>query len=143
MTLDRTEITGLSVAIAAHILLFAFLSFQWADRTPAHFDNPPMAVEIIAEAAPQATAPVISQAPPAARLGEPDSDEAETPPPPRAVVEPPKPPKPVVREASREPRPAPRPAPQAPPRRTPPPQAERPAVRTPPAPQRTASAPTP
>lgn len=102
MTLDKTEATGLSVAIAAHIILFALLSFQLSHPDP-HFDNPPMAVEIIAEAAPVATAPEISGAPPAARLGDPDSDEAEVPPP-RPIVEPPKPPKPAVREPVRPPR---------------------------------------
>ena len=135
MTLDKTEATGLSVAIAAHILLFALLSFQLSHPDP-HFDNPPMAVEIIAEVAPVATAPVISEAPPAARLGDPDSDEAEVPPP-RPIVEPPKPPKPVVREPVR----APRPSPTAPLRRTASPQAERTPARQTPAPQRPATRP--
>lgn len=135
MTLDKTEATGLSVAIAAHIILFALLSFQLSHPDP-HFDNPPMAVEIIAEAAPVATAPEISDAPPAARLGDPDSDEAIVPPP-RPIVEPPKPPKPAVRETVRPPRPEPQARPQRP---RPTPQAERPPARTP-APQRPAARP--
>ncbi|MEQ1689626.1 MAG: hypothetical protein ABL874_13720 [Sphingopyxis sp.] len=135
MTLDKTEATGLSVAIAAHILLFALLSFQLSHPDP-HFDNPPMAVEIIAEAAPVATAPEISDAPPAARLGDPDSDEAEVPPP-RPVVEPPKPPKPAVREPVRPPRPSP----SAPPQRRVVPTPERTPARQTSAQQRSATRP--
>ncbi|MEK6542518.1 MAG: hypothetical protein AABZ45_10420 [Pseudomonadota bacterium] len=135
MTLDKTEATGLSVAIAAHIILFALLSFQLSHPDP-HFDNPPMAVEIIAEAAPVATAPEISDAPPAARLGDPDSDEAEVPPP-RPIVEPPKPPKPVMREAVR----APRPSPGAPPQRRVVPTPERTPARQTSAQQRSATRP--
>ena len=115
MTLDKTEATGWGVAIAAHIILIAILSFRFGQNDPPRFENPPMAVEIIAEAAPVATAPIISEAPPAARLGDPDSDEAVVPPP-RPVVEPPKPVKPQEREAVREPVRAPREARNAPPR---------------------------
>ncbi|MEQ1688726.1 MAG: hypothetical protein ABL874_09140, partial [Sphingopyxis sp.] len=131
MTIDGREVAGIGAAVAAHIILFALLSFQLTRSQPPQLDNPPMAVEIIAEAAPVATAPAISQAPPAARLGDPDSDEAEVPPPPRPTPAPPKPPKPQVREPVR----APRAVPTAPPRRTAPPQAERtPARTTPPRP---------
>ena len=55
----------------AHVIIIGLLSVQWTagDR---RFDNPPMEVDLIAESAVQSTAPVISETPPAARLGEED-----------------------------------------------------------------------
>lgn len=82
--IDRAEGVGIGVALAAHILLFAILSLQFAPN-PVKFENPPMAVDIIAESAPVSTAPVVSDAPPAARLGDPDSDDAPPPPKPPAA----------------------------------------------------------
>lgn len=137
MTLDQTEARGLGAAIIVHAALFALLATGGLNIPPPPIENPPMAVEIIAEAAPVATAPEISDAPPAARLGDPDSDEALVPPP-RPVVEPQRPPKPVVREPARTPRPTPQPQPQ---RRQPPPQPERASTRAPSAPQRPAAQP--
>ena len=60
---------GIAIAVAAHVLIIGLLSVQWTagDR---RFDNPPMEVDLIAETAVQSTAPVISETPPAARLGE-------------------------------------------------------------------------
>ncbi len=113
--LDTTERAGLGLAIAAHIILLGLLSFQFGPNDPAQFSNPPMTVDIIAEVAPVATAPEISAAPPAARLGDPDSREASPPPPAPSV--------PVVRqrppvlskvEPVRQPRPTPHAQPQRP-----------------------------
>ncbi len=57
-----------AIAVALHVLVIGLLSIQWTagDR---RFDNPPMEVDLIAETAATSTAPVISETPPAARLG--------------------------------------------------------------------------
>ena len=72
---------GIAIAVAAHVLIIALLSVQWTagDR---RFDNPPMEVDLIAETAVQSTAPVISETPPAARLGEEDMTDIAAPEPP-------------------------------------------------------------
>jgi protein TonB len=83
---------GIAIAVAAHVLIIGLLSVQWTagDR---RFDNPPMEVDLIAETAVQSTAPVISETPPAARLGEEDAVDIAAPEP---VPAPPLP-EPVVR----------------------------------------------
>ena len=83
---------GIAIAVAAHVLIIGLLSVQWTagDR---RFDNPPMEVDLIAETAVQSTAPVISETPPAARLGEEDATDIAAPEP---VPTPPLP-EPVVR----------------------------------------------
>lgn len=90
---------GIAIAVAAHVIIIGLLSVQWTagDR---RFDNPPMEVDLIAETAVQSTAPVISETPPAARLGEEDMTDIAAPEP---VPAPPLP-EPVVR-----PNPAPTP----------------------------------
>lgn len=120
MGMDRSEQVGLGVAAAAHVLLFGALSFNLFSNDSHRFDNPPMAVEIVAETAEQSVAPVVSAEEPAPRLGE--SEAPDPPPAPEPEPEPeprpaPPPPRPKV-----EPRPAPRPvATPTPPReRTPP-----------------------
>ncbi len=142
-TMERTERIGLGVAVAAHVLLFAALSASWRTGPEQRFDNPPMAVDIIAETAPVSAAPVISQAPPPPARGE--IDGAEEPPPPMPkLVEPPRPAPPVTKKP--EPAPAPRPTPRAerqPPRPTPRAESDRrpprpAAVSTPPRPARPA-----
>lgn len=120
---------GIAIAVAAHVLIIGLLSVQWTagDR---RFDNPPMEVDLIAETAVQSTAPVISETPPAARLGEEDMTDIAAPEP---VPTPPLP-EPVVR-----PTPAPtpktvaRPTP-APPKKSPPAVAKAPPKATPKAP---------
>lgn len=109
------EGTGIAVAVALHIVVIGLLSIQWTSGE-RRFDNPPMEVDLIAETAVQSTAPVISENPPAARLGEEyDNDIAA----PEPVPTPPLP-EPIVR-----PTPAPtpkqvaRPVP-TPPKKTPP-----------------------
>lgn len=69
---------GIAIAVAAHIVIVGLLSVQWTagDR---RFDNPPMEVDLIAETAVQSTAPVISETPPAARLGEEDAVDIAAP----------------------------------------------------------------
>lgn len=101
---------GFAIAVAAHVLIIGLLSVQWTagDR---RFDNPPMEVDLIAETAVQSTAPVISETPPAARLGEEDMTDIAAPDP---VPAPPLP-EPVVR-----PTPAPTPKQVAKPRAAPP-----------------------
>lgn len=83
---------GFAIAVAVHVLIIGLLSVQWTagDR---RFDNPPMEVDLIAETAPASTAPVISETPPAARLGEEDATDIAAPEP---VPAPPLP-EPVVR----------------------------------------------
>lgn len=96
---------GIAIAVAAHVLIIGLLSVQWTagDR---RFDNPPMEVDLIAETAPTSTAPVISETPPAARLGEEDATDIAAPEP--VPVPAPPLPEPVVR-----PTPAPTPKPVA------------------------------
>src|SRR3546814_8922917 len=62
---------GFAIAVAAHVLIIGLLSIQWT-AGERRFDNPPMEVDLIAETAVQSTAPMISETPPAARLGEED-----------------------------------------------------------------------
>src|SRR3569832_33236 len=66
--------TGIAIAVALHVVILGLLSVQWSggDR---RFDNPPMEVDLIAETAPQSSAPVITETPPAARLGEEYSED--------------------------------------------------------------------
>ena len=84
---------GIAIAVAAHVLIIGLLSVQWTagDR---RFDNPPMEVDLIAESAVQSTAPIITEAPPSARLGEEDAvdiaapEPVPTPPVPEPIVRP-------------------------------------------------------
>lgn len=116
--MERTEQIGLGVAVAAHLALLVLLSIAWPDPPPLPIDNPPMAVDLIADAAPASTAPVPATELPAARRGEEDSEVREPPPPPvERVVPRPAPPPPAPKRA--EPVPAPRPAPRT--ERRPPP----------------------
>lgn len=137
LAMDRTERISIGIALAGHILLFGLLSYQFGWSDPLPFRNPPMAVDIIAESAPVSTAPVISDEAPAARLGDPDADEAPAPPPaPPQVREQPRPeprPEPVTR-----PRAQPQPTPNRPDRaaRVPAPSPQRPAVPPRPTPER-------
>lgn len=94
---------GFAIAVAAHVVIVGLLSVQWT-AGERRFDNPPMEVDLIAEAAEQSTAPVISETPPAARLGEADMTDITAPEPTAA----PPLPEPVVR-----PTPAPTPKPVA------------------------------
>ncbi|MBN8842960.1 MAG: hypothetical protein J0H88_06900 [Sphingomonadales bacterium] len=83
---------GIAIAVVLHILVIGLLSVQWTagDR---RFDNPPMEVDLVAETAPQSSAPVITETPPAARLGDEYSEDIAAPEP---VPTPPRP-EPVVR----------------------------------------------
>ena len=105
---------GIAIAVAAHVVIIGLLSVQWT-AGERRFDNPPMEVDLIAETAVQSTAPVISENPPAARLGEEDMTDIAAPEP---MPAPPLP-EPIVR-----PTPAPTPKqvarPKAQPKQTPP-----------------------
>ena len=83
---------GFAIAAIAHVVIIGLLSIQWT-AGERRFDNPPMEVDLIAETAVQSTAPVISEAPPAARLGEEDAVDIAAPEPMPA----PPPPEPIVR----------------------------------------------
>lgn len=109
------EKTGVAIAVALHVVVIGLLSVQWTggDR---RFDNPPMEVDLVADTAPQSTAPVITEDVPATRLGEEDGTTIAAPEP---VPAPPIP-DPIVR-------PTPAPAPKqvqrpvvAPPKKQPP-----------------------
>ena len=123
MTIKGRQIGILSAVVLAHGLLLAALSLSWR-AMPPRFDNPPIAVEILAETAPVSTSPTPTTEAPAARLGDPDSDAITPPPPspPVPEVRPVKPEKPRLTPRAIE-RPAPTPRPQStrqPPPRTPP-----------------------
>jgi outer membrane biosynthesis protein TonB len=102
---------GIAIAVAAHVLIIGLLSVQWT-AGERRFDNPPMEVDLIAETAETSTAPVISDTPPAARLGEEDAvdiaapEPMPVPPEPEPIVRPtPAPtPKQVVRPAPSPPK---------------------------------------
>ncbi|WP_432768156.1 hypothetical protein [Sphingopyxis sp.] len=99
----------MAIAVAAHVLIIALLSVQWT-AGERRFDNPPMEVDLIAETAPTSSAPVLSDTPPAARLGEEDAvdiaapEPMPTPPLPEPVVRPT--PTPTPKQVAR-PKPAP------------------------------------
>jgi len=107
--------TGMAIAVALHVVVIGLLSVQWT-AGERRFDNPPMEVDLVAETAAQSSAPVISETPPAARLGEEDATDIASPEP---MPAPPLP-EPVVRPT---PAPAPkqvaRPVP-TPPKKAPP-----------------------
>ncbi len=137
MAMDRTERMSVGVAVAAHVLLFIALSLSWRQQADRRFDNPPMTVDIVAEAAPQSSAPVIEPVPPPPAQGEPEEVTPAPPPEPAPrVITPPKPTPPTPQPRARTPeRPAPpavrRPAPAPTPARTPPPRPAPPAAAKP------------
>ena len=123
--MTRTEQAALAGVGLLHVALFAWLSLAMPD--PAAIEPPSMAVEIIAEPAEVSTAPEISSAPPAPRLGEPEAADEPAAPPEPAPPEPAPPrPAPPPPPPKLEPRPAPRETRQPTPRRevTPPPRRE-------------------
>ncbi len=91
---------GIAVAVLLHVVVIGLLSVQWT-RGDRRFDNPPMEVDLVAETAPQSTAPVITEEAPATRLGEEDATDIAAPEPMPA----PPVPEPIVRPT---PAPAPR-----------------------------------
>lgn len=117
--------TGMAIAVALHVVVIGLLSVQW---TAGHrrFDNPPMEVDLVAETAAQSSAPVITETPPATRLGDEYAEDiaahepVPTPPIPDPVVRPtPAPaPKQVARPVA-TPKPAPPAAQKATPKATP------------------------
>lgn len=96
MPLVRPDVTGrwaVPVALLLHVALVALLSMAWA-ASERRDDNPPMEVDLVAEVAPRSSAPVISAAPPAPKLGEVDELMPTPPVPPLPPVTPPPPPPP-------------------------------------------------
>ncbi len=116
MAARGNEGRGFAIAAIAHVAIIGLLSIQWT-AGERRFDNPPMEVDLIAETAVQSTAPVISETPPAARLGEEDNVDI-------AAPEPMPTPTPPVPEPIVRPTPAPTPKqvaqPKQPPKATPP-----------------------
>lgn len=105
----ESRTSGLIIAVLLHAALLALLLVDWPDA-PREDLNPAMEVDLIADAAPVSTAPVISETPPPARLGEEEAlapDPIVTPPPPPTVT----------------PTPAKAPPPKAPPTKAQPPKA--------------------
>lgn len=88
---------GLAIAIILHLALLALLSVSWPE-SEKRVENPPMEVDLIADIAPQSTAPEISASPPAPKLGEVEEDAPPAPPPPKTLPPPP-PPKAVPAKA--------------------------------------------
>ena len=138
-TRGRREWPVWAGVIAAHAGLAVLLSMSWRDQPQRKLENAPIAVEIVAEAAPVATAPDASTAAPLSK-GAPE--EAVTTPPDELPIEqapPPEPARPAPPPpAPRPPAPPPPPAPKA--ERTPPKvaaPAPRPQPRTPPRPRKT------
>ncbi len=115
--MDRTEQTGLGVAIIGHVALIAALTFGLL-HPPKLPDivNEPVEVEIVRDVAPVKRAPELSPTPPAAKRAPEPAPVVEAPPPepvPMPVAPPkpaptPTPPKVVTRVI---PKPAPKPAP--------------------------------
>jgi outer membrane biosynthesis protein TonB len=104
--MDRSEKTGLGVAIVGHVVLFGLLSVSLLWRHPPTFSRPPMDVTLSTEAAMESAAPEITQNPAqsqAPTVGPPE-EAAESAPSPMTQAEPqPTPPQP-------QPAPAPKPA---------------------------------
>jgi outer membrane biosynthesis protein TonB len=104
--MDRTEKTGIGIAVAGHIALFALLSASLLWRKPPSFSHPPMDVTLSTEAAMESAAPQITQHPAESQAPEvgPPAEAAEAQPAPMTKAEPaPAPPKP-------KPAPQPKPA---------------------------------
>lgn len=78
------EQLGVAIAVILHLALLALLSFQWPTRERVDI-NPPMEVDLVADTGPVSTAPQISEAPPAAKLGEEEAMSRE------AIAVPPEP----------------------------------------------------
>lgn len=124
MVAEQRQLGILAAVVLAHALLLAALSLSWR-AMPPRFDNPPIAVEILAETAPVSTSPTPTAEAPAARLGNPDSAAIAPPPPvPEALPVKPDPPRPApIRPTTRaieRPTPTPRPQAARQPPRTPP-----------------------
>lgn len=83
--LRGAEQIGVAIAVILHLALLALLSFDWPQRERIDID-PPMEVDLVADTGPVSTAPEISSAPPAAKLGEEEALSRE------ALAEPPAPP---------------------------------------------------
>jgi hypothetical protein len=102
---DQNLRLAVGVAVVLHVALLVLLSVQWT-RGERRFDNPAMEVGLIADTGPVSTAPEISEAPPAAKLGEEEAMSRE------AQSAPPEPPATVAAPAKT--------AVKAPPRKSPP-----------------------
>jgi periplasmic protein TonB len=106
MAISKTEGWALGGVTVVHILLFVALSFSLTRADPPP-PPPPIAVEIMAEVAPIATAPEISSEEPAPALGDPDEppvppEPEPEPAPPQPVPPPPAPEPDRVRERQAE-----------------------------------------
>jgi hypothetical protein len=114
--MDRSEQTGLGVAVIGHVALFAALTYSLINppKLPL-IENEPVEVELVRDVAPVSRAPEISPTPPAATRA-PDPGPMVEAPPPEPVAAPaptPEPPKPAP------PKPVPKPTPMPLPKPTP------------------------
>lgn len=137
--MDRAERTGLGIALAGHVALFAALSFNLLKPpTLPRLDTDPVEVALVDEVSLRSTAPEPSPA----AAESPTQDVAPTAPPVETAppLPAPPPPKPVVKTAEPKatPTPQPRPKPDAKPRAEPKARVEatRPRTATPPADER-------
>jgi hypothetical protein len=119
--MDRSEQTGLGVAVIGHVALFAALTYSLINppKLPL-IENEPVEVELVPDVAPVTRAPEISPTPPAAKRAPDPGPMVEAPPPEQvAAPTPPKPiptpmpPKPVPPKPVPRPIPKPTPAPLA------------------------------
>ena len=101
MSIDRAEQTGVGVALAGHLLLFAILYVGFAATPPLTPPRQAVEVQLVDEVGLESGAPVISPAPPAPKLGEIEGPIEPAPPEPA--------PQPVQRQAPPQPKATPQP----------------------------------
>lgn len=116
--MDRTEKTGLALAIIGHVLLFGLLSASLLWRRPPPATQAPMDVTLSTVAAMESAAPVITQQPAqsqAPEVGAPEEAADAAPPQPTEAEPKPAPPQPAPPKPAPKPAPAqkPKPAPEA------------------------------
>jgi outer membrane biosynthesis protein TonB len=109
--MERSEKTGLGIAVGGHVLLFGALSLGWLlSPPPAPPPPPPMDVSMVDDIGLTAQAPQSTVAPTASKA--PDTGPAEQAPPPAAAAPAPVPAPPVKQpDTIPPPKPAPKPAP--------------------------------
>jgi hypothetical protein len=110
--MDRSEQTGLGVAVIGHVALFAALTYSLINppKLPL-IENEPVEVELVPDVAPVTRAPEISPTPPAAKRAPDPGPVVEAPPPEPVATPTPAPPLPKPAPPQPAPRPLPKPTP--------------------------------
>jgi outer membrane biosynthesis protein TonB len=110
--MDRSEQTGLGVAVIGHVALFAALTYSLINppKLPV-IENEPVEVELVRDVAPVTRAPEISPTPPAAKRAPDPGPVVEAPPPEPVATPTPAPPLPKPAPPQPAPRPLPKPTP--------------------------------